>query len=300
VATSCTFAYNVDGVDNGNLTIAGPETCAPSGCQLTINAGQTIVWNPGKSVYVNGSIWINKPGGQLKKTYLWMIDVDADNWPATTTQYYGDSAPNYGRRRYLMATTTVADCFDAIYTAAGYVYQNIDNLAEDKDHDKYIIGTAATRCVGEATSTYWYKDVDETYKWIATGNSLGTDCCDSDANAKPGQISYFPAPNACGSWDYDCNNATTTDPSTCTGGDSSASCSFSSYVTCDIFDPETQDCITTAANYPQNCSLSTVTKTCGTAWTRYTCSYTGRCGSTRCGYTYYYVCSPGSVTCGCK
>ena len=32
-----------------------------------------------------------------------------------------------------------------------------------------------------------------------------TDCCDADANAKPGQTAYFTAPNACGTFDYDCN-----------------------------------------------------------------------------------------------
>lgn len=32
-----------------------------------------------------------------------------------------------------------------------------------------------------------------------------TDCCDSDANAKPGQTTYYTSANACGSFDYNCN-----------------------------------------------------------------------------------------------
>jgi hypothetical protein len=31
------------------------------------------------------------------------------------------------------------------------------------------------------------------------------DCCDSDANAHPGQTSYFTSADACGSFDYDCS-----------------------------------------------------------------------------------------------
>ena len=33
----------------------------------------------------------------------------------------------------------------------------------------------------------------------------GGDCCDSDANAVPGQTKYFTSADACGSWDYNCN-----------------------------------------------------------------------------------------------
>jgi hypothetical protein len=207
VATSCTFAYNVDGVDNGNLIIAGPETCAPSGCQLTINAGQTIVWNPGKSVYVNGSIWINKPGGQLKKTYLWMIDADADNYPANTAQYYGGTAdtPPAGcsncKRRYLMATTTATDCLDSTSTKYQYLTCYVDG-----DGDGYGAGTASNQCCGSACGQG------------CTGYSAtSTDCCDTDANAKPGQTQYFATPRSgCGGYDYDCDNATTTYfPSNC-------------------------------------------------------------------------------------
>jgi hypothetical protein len=34
-----------------------------------------------------------------------------------------------------------------------------------------------------------------------------TDCCDSDANAHPGQASYFTSEDACGSFDYNCNGS---------------------------------------------------------------------------------------------
>ena len=33
----------------------------------------------------------------------------------------------------------------------------------------------------------------------------GDDCCDSDANAFPGQTAFFASENACGNFDYDCD-----------------------------------------------------------------------------------------------
>jgi len=48
----------------------------------------------------------------------------------------------------------------------------------------------------------------------------GTDCCDSDANAHPGQTAYFATADACGSFDYNCDGASTPQPNgpaNCTG-----------------------------------------------------------------------------------
>jgi hypothetical protein len=213
----CTFAYSVDGVDNGNLTIA-------SGYTLTVNSGQTVVWNPGKSIFINGSIAINKgtPGGQLKKTYLWAADVDSDT-------YYGsfvaqDSNPGglSKRRSELTSWPSIFDCLDS-GTGAQYVYQNIANLEEDKDHDRYTIGSAATRCVGDTTSTYWYRDTDGTYKWIATANRLGTSDCD-DSNVNAWRYRYKDADN-----DGYCPGSTLY----CVGNDSGYRDSCTAYSDCD-------------------------------------------------------------------
>jgi hypothetical protein len=37
----------------------------------------------------------------------------------------------------------------------------------------------------------------------------GDDCCDTDPRAHKGASAWFDAPNACGSWDYDCDNKAT-------------------------------------------------------------------------------------------
>ena len=37
--------------------------------------------------------------------------------------------------------------------------------------------------------------------------AVGGDCCDTDANAHPGQTQYFTKANACSSYDYNCDQA---------------------------------------------------------------------------------------------
>lgn len=108
--TSCTFAGTVNGLESGNFTINSEVT-------LTINAGQTVVWNSGYSIIINGSIAINKgsPGGQLRKSYLWMVDADGDHYASSTasSQYYGSSAPTVnGVTAVSRSTMTSATFFD--------------------------------------------------------------------------------------------------------------------------------------------------------------------------------------------
>jgi hypothetical protein len=109
VIRNCSFPGAVNGVDAGNLTIS-------SGVTFTINAGQNIAWNNGYSVNVNGTMAINATG-QLIQTNLWMLDADADGWPATTTQVAQDSSPGATyRRRNLMQSLVTVDCNDNSYS----------------------------------------------------------------------------------------------------------------------------------------------------------------------------------------
>jgi hypothetical protein len=39
----------------------------------------------------------------------------------------------------------------------------------------------------------------------------GTDCCDTDADANPGQTMYFTSHDGCGSYDYNCDNKVETE-----------------------------------------------------------------------------------------
>ncbi len=101
LSSNCTIS-SVDGVDNGDLVIA-------TGTTLTLNS--TFAYNPGKTVTLNGAVAIGS-GGQFKKTYLWMIDGDADGYASNSIQYAQDSAPAGGRRRYMLVTSQY-DCNDA-------------------------------------------------------------------------------------------------------------------------------------------------------------------------------------------
>ena len=56
----------------------------------------------------------------------------------------------------------------------------------------------------------------------------GDDCCDTDANAKPGQTAYFSSSNDCGSWDYNCSGAVEKHSNYC---DKVTSCTLSNFST---------------------------------------------------------------------
>ena len=97
------------GVSNGDVIIADYT--------ITINDGAIFVWNPGKSISITtGSIAIAK-GGQLRKSYLWMKDADADGYPSETTMYVGDTAPEGNADLYKvrdsLSTYTSTDTNDA-------------------------------------------------------------------------------------------------------------------------------------------------------------------------------------------
>jgi hypothetical protein len=88
--------------------------------------------------------------------------------------------------------------------------------------------TAGTDCASGRCSIF-YRDADmdnfpdhdssiqvcglATYRsgYVAESVTVGRpfDCCDSDANAFPGQSSYFISHNDCKSFDYDCDTAIT-------------------------------------------------------------------------------------------
>jgi hypothetical protein len=62
----------------------------------------------------------------------------------------------------------------------------------------------------------------------------GTDCCDSDPRAFPGQSNWFTGLNACGSWDYNCSGANEPQFSSDAGScQLSGTCNLSEGLSCD-------------------------------------------------------------------
>jgi hypothetical protein len=110
VTSDCTFESLVDGIDAGTGTSNTSVLTAQSGI-LTINANQTVAFGSlsltGGSVALSGELKIGMP--------IWVVDADADGYPATTTQYAQTTAPTNGRRRNLM-TSLNADCNDNLFS----------------------------------------------------------------------------------------------------------------------------------------------------------------------------------------
>lgn len=93
----------------------------------------------------------------------------------------------------------------------------------DSDGDGYGVGVGVSQC-GTTPPTGYAKNAG--------------DCCDSDANAHPGQTAYFTTADACGSFDYNCDGQETpkshgpTDCGTPTCAIVSGSCTYMGGCTC--------------------------------------------------------------------
>jgi hypothetical protein len=83
-------------------------------------------------------------------------------------------------------------------------------------NDGQVCSVSADCASGTCTTFYRDGDADGFGDPSATTMRCGTappagyvtdntDCCDSDSRARPGQISYFTDPTACGDYDFNCN-----------------------------------------------------------------------------------------------
>ncbi|MCB9642933.1 MAG: putative metal-binding motif-containing protein [Myxococcales bacterium] len=170
-------------------------------------------------------------------------DGQIDNGLAKTTYYNDADGDGYGNPNDTIARcpaqkpakyiTQAGDCDDTndkIKPNAVDVCDGIDNncngqIDEDATFQNYyrdddgdghgresatpdlrgcvMQGDASKICIGKGNCislTYTHNGQSRDYK------TSHDDCCDLDANAKPGQTKYFTAQNACNNWNYDCNN----------------------------------------------------------------------------------------------
>lgn len=96
---NCSLPSNIDGVENGAFTI-------PTNKTLTINAGQSIVWNPGFGITIQpGASIIMNSTGTLTQSNIWMYDNTADNYPENQNMYKSANTPGAGyvRRKQLLS-----------------------------------------------------------------------------------------------------------------------------------------------------------------------------------------------------
>jgi hypothetical protein len=93
----------------------------------------------------------------------------------------------------------------------------------DSDGDGYGVGVGISQCGTTPPAGY--------------AKNAG-DCCDTDANAHPGQAAYFTTADACGSFDYNCDSQATpksngpTDCGTPTCVVTSPTCTYTGGCTC--------------------------------------------------------------------
>ena len=169
ISADCSFSGTVNGVEGG-MTIN-------SGRSMTVQANQTIVWNPGSSITINGTININS-SGILRQSYLWMVDADGDGYSTNTTMVVGDSSPGgtYRRRN----------------TLSGWRTGNIDLNDGNASVTTYIYGQSTYYSYGQ--STYYSYGQSTYYSYgQSTYYSYG-----QSAYYNYGQSAYAPALIKCG------------------------------------------------------------------------------------------------------
>lgn len=214
---TCAFAGNYDGAVEGNIIVE-------SGVTLTVRANQIINVNEGYNYTITaegaGIVIIDDGAIQISDSIICLVDADGDTYPDSFdagTQTFATGSCGTGKIARKDAMTQ-ADCNDgnASYFAALTCYA-------DADGDGVYSKTSGSVCGGA------------TCAGVGQSANAGTDCCDTDANAKPGQTSWFAvARTGCGGFDYNCDSVEThavTGGSggcgTCTNNTSTQSCSWS-------------------------------------------------------------------------
>lgn len=104
ITTACTFAGDVNGVDNGTGTANTAALSVTSGGVLTIGATQTIAM--GSLTVGEGAIVIVDGGSMKFGAPLWMEDSDNDGLAASSIQYAQTPPPNGTRRNNIVSLTT--------------------------------------------------------------------------------------------------------------------------------------------------------------------------------------------------
>ncbi len=179
---SCT-ADGVEGYDGGAYTLNGHT--------VTLGSGDTLVFNEGNGITINGSITMS--GGSIDTGYLYLPDVDGDSYvPPNYSFSYGSNASAPSDKIRAKDTNTDfytgnnTDCDDDPTVGGEYIYREVSNLSPDVDHDGYVGGSATTECVGNKWTSpegwEYYQYYTGNYDELDVSYSQGSDCDDSDGS----------------------------------------------------------------------------------------------------------------------
>jgi len=288
VSESCTFSASagVFGVDDGNLIIASGQT-------LTINNGQTVVWGPGKSVIINGTIAINE-GGQLKQARIWYKEADGDGYPSTSTPIAQIDSPgeDYVYRSEFATGTWV-------YTSdLAYDYDDTDNTvypgtacgggdsacSVNEDDGTCTIYADGTVCGSCSTCSGDYSDTcDETCDGTQTCDACSAGKCTATTSQScscgtrdtDGTRCWTGSWSSCGSCQGYTDNC-----DTCDNGTQSRDYKTCSAGSCSVINSESQDCCCATRTYTNVVSpcLNCKNMVSCSKW----CMDNGYCGCIKC------------------
>ncbi len=111
ISSTCEFQYAKDGFDSGDAT---------NDQAVTVSSGTLIIGSSvpnqelaiGKLILNGGAVTIYDGAKLHLGAKIWMVDQDADGYPASTTHYIQEVAPANGRRKAAMTLPIVTDCDD--------------------------------------------------------------------------------------------------------------------------------------------------------------------------------------------
>ena len=163
--------------NNASLDPADADGDSYSTCDGDCDDGQSLA-NPGRTEVPYNGIDDDCAGGDL-------VDVDGDGYTSTiaggTDCDDNDATVNPGRTETCNGKDD--DCNQGIDEDGA---SGCSNRWTDADGDGYGVGSSTCTC-------------------DTSGATQGGDCYDGNANARPGQTSYFVGDRGDGSWDYNCD-----------------------------------------------------------------------------------------------
>lgn len=194
ISSGCnTGASAIGGVDGSNIVIG-------AGVNLIIDSGAQFIFNSGKSITItasNAKITV-ETSGSFGNGDLYYLDADGDGYTQEETLYIGS-----GTGRVRASDVSIVGTYDCSDPVGGQNVHTSQTVADDTDKDRYSSGSTFSRCVGDKTS-YWYKDIGGTDKWITSGDRISSSDCDNNNGAL--QVNKYYD----GDWDGYCTSGTPT------------------------------------------------------------------------------------------
>lgn len=99
ISANCSFAFSVNGIDVGTGNTNSGEITVETGKTLTITASQTIATAKVSLTSGSSAIVLFDGAKILLRKSVWMIDADADGYPASTTMTISATSPGATYRR---------------------------------------------------------------------------------------------------------------------------------------------------------------------------------------------------------